>query len=39
MDTNAVGMVDFDKFSHILKMTNKAEIPRVGKNMEDSFEW
>ena len=32
-------MVDFSKFNNVLNVETKMQIPRPGKNVDDSFDW
>ena len=39
MDYNQIGMVDFAKFNHVINVETRSQIPRPGKNVDDSFDW
>ena len=39
MDTNGIGMVDYDKMMSILKAQTSGEVHRIQNLVTDSFDW
>lgn len=39
MDSNGIGLVDFEKFSEIISIETQSQIPKPGRKLHDGFQW